>query len=128
MSKVSNSSDMEVDGDVPPPAGTSACHRPIRAVGKSCGRELPQSSADIARRKASEFLSSISESPAEKQRLDNANKIRKLETDRMRLVNRMKKTKQRMREIYKKLTDEELDLANIDQTIAKLKHEYIPDA
>jgi hypothetical protein len=127
MSKVDDSSDMEVEHDVFPPAGTSGCHRQTSSVGKSCGRELPQSPADIAKRRASEFLSSISESPAKKQRLDNANKIRKLETDRMRLVNRNKKTKQRMRELHKTLTDEELDLIKIDRAVAKLKNEF-PDA
>lgn len=125
MSQVNDSSDMEVDSGVSPPAGTSGCRR---SVSKSRGRELPQSPADMAKRRASAFLSSISESPAKTQRLDNANKIRKLETDRMRLVNRNKKTKQRLRELHKTLTDEELELINIDQAITRLKMEYIPDA
>jgi len=128
MSKVNDSSDMKVDSDVLPAAGTSGCQKPMSKVGKSCGRELPQPPADITKRRASEFLSSLSESPAKKQRLDNANKIRKLETDRMRLVNRMKKTKQRMRELHKTLTDEELDLINIDRAVARLKNEHISDA
>ena len=128
MSKVNDSSDMQVDSEVSPPAGTSGCQRSLGSVGKSRWRELPLSPSDIAKRRASEFTNSISESPAKTQRLDNANKIRKLETDRVRLVNRNKKTKQRLRELHKTLTDEELEQINIVQAITRLKREYIPDA
>ena len=91
MSRVNDSSDMEVDSDASPVAGTSGCQRPKSTVGMSCGRELPRSPADIAKRRASEFSSSISESPAKKQGLDNANKICKLET-RMLLVSTPKES------------------------------------
>jgi spermidine synthase len=33
-----------------------------------------------------------------------------------------------LRELHKTLTDEELELINIDQAITRLKMEYIPDA
>jgi len=86
-----------------PVAGTSGTSRGCRpaAYGAGSGRELPPSPAVIAQRLARDFLSSLSESPAKKRRLDNANKIRKLESDRIRLVNKKKKTKERMRELHK---------------------------
>jgi hypothetical protein len=113
-----------------PVACTSRIPRGRRPVagGAGGGMELPPSRADIARSLARDFLSSLSESPAKKRRLDNANKIRKLESDRMRLVNRLKKTKERMRELHKALTDQELDLINLDQEITTLKAEHILDA
>lgn len=139
MSRVGGSnrggtSDLEADfksiAMTSPVAGTSGLSRGRRPVacGASGGRELPPSPADIAQSRARDFLSSLSESPAKKRRLDNANKIRKLESDRIRLVNRKKKTMERMRDLHKALTDQELDLINIDREIATLKTEHIPDA
>ena len=111
-------------------AGSSGNSRGRRSVASSRigGRELPSSPADIAQRRTQEFLSSLSESPARKRRLDNANRIRKLEVERGKLVTKLKKIKQRIGEMTVTLMDSELERIRIDQEIAMLKNEQIDDA
>jgi hypothetical protein len=118
-----------------------SCSRGIRSSGRSIGRELsvspasndgsgwqlPQSPTDIAKRRTQEFMSSISESPAKKRRLENVNKIMKLERTRKQLLNNIKKRKQRIKEQVAALQEDETSRANVDQQIAMLKAEAISD-
>ena len=121
-----------------------SCSRSIQSSGRSIGRELsvspasndghsgsgrhlPQSPANIAKRRTQEFMSSISESPAKKRRLENVNKIMKLERKREQLLNNIKKRKQRIKEQMAALEEDETSRANVDQQIAMLKAEVISD-
>ena len=106
---------------------TPGAGRKQTVSGAGRGRELPQSPADIARSRTLEFMSSLAETPTKVRRLDIANRIRKLESERCRVVNRIKKVKQRMRELHKSLTDAELECVNIDREITTLRTEYLPN-
>ena len=123
--------DMETDfksiSVTSPVAGTSRGHSPTVA-GTVTGRELPLSPTNIAERRAREFMNSLSELPAKRQRLDNANKVRQLEASRVRILNKIGETKQRLREMHTALLEQEKDQIIIDQEIAMLKAEDIPDA
>jgi hypothetical protein len=105
----------------------NSCGRRLVASSTVGGRVLLPSPATVAQRRTLKFLSSLSESPAKKRRLDNANRIRKLEVDRGRLVNKLKKMKQRLAEMVNTLKDSELERVRIDQEIAMLKNQRIED-
>lgn len=123
--------DMETDfksiSVTSPVAGTSRGHSPTVA-GTVTGRELPLSPTNIAERRAREFMNSLSELPAKRQRLDNANKVRQLEASRVRNLNKIRKTRQRMRELHAALLEQETESIAMDRQIARLKAEDIPDA
>jgi hypothetical protein len=117
---------MDMNASVEGSSGNSCGHRLV-ASSRVGGRVLLPSPATVAQRRTLKFLSSLSESPAKKRRLDNANRIRKLEVDRGRLVNKLKKMKQRIAEMVNTLKDSELERVRIDQEIAMLKNQRIED-
>jgi predicted nucleic acid-binding Zn-ribbon protein len=90
-------------------------------------RALPQSPQDIAKYRVQQFRDSLSEPSAKKLRLENANKIVKLERQRQQLINRIKKHKQRIREAMTVLEEEEEEKAAINQQITLLKASMVDD-
>jgi hypothetical protein len=94
-------------------------------------RVLPQppqeSPQDIAKRRMQQFRDSLSEPSAKKLRLENANKIVKLERQRQQLINRIKKHKQRIRETMTVVEEEEEEKAAINQQITLLKASMVDD-
>jgi len=89
------------------------------------GRQLPATPtpSDIGRKRASEYLRDVLETPPKSRRLEIANELKSLEMQRSRTVNRIKKERHQIREVAARLVADETQLAQFDQKIRLLKLE-----
>ena len=102
-----------------PVAGTSRTLRgnmPGASDG-GCGGEPPQSLVELAQSRASDFVRSLSRSPAKKRSFDEVDRIRILKNIRIQTERKIKSVKRRMAKVHEALIIAELDLITIDQEL-----------
>ena len=93
-------------------------------------RQLPTVPApsEIGLRRTQEFLRDVFQTPPKSRRLDIASQIKRLECQRNRAVNRIKKTKHQLRELATRLQADETERAQLDDQIRSLKSETLSAA
>ena len=92
--------------------------------GAKQGRPQPSipTAKEIGRKRTMEFLGEMFQSPPKSRRLEIASEIKKLETERERVANRIRKAHERMRDLAKALEDDETRRAGLEQQIRTLKN------
>ena len=92
--------------------------------GADVSANVRQSSAsEIGRKRASDYLREVFDTPPKSRRLEIASQIKMLETRRNKTVNRIKKTKHQLRDLAARLQADETERAQLDEQIRSLKSE-----
>jgi len=92
--------------------------------GADVSANVRQSSAsEIGRKRASDYLREVFDTPPKSRRLEIASQIKMLETRRNKAVNRIKKTKHQLRDLAARLKADETERAQLDEQIHSLKSE-----
>jgi hypothetical protein len=85
----------------------------------------PPAPADVGRKRTLEFLGEMIGAPKKTRRLDIVIQLQKLEKEHVRIMDRIRKRKERLREAVAALEEDETRRAEIENSIHKLKLEDV---
>ena len=80
---------------------------------------------DIGRKRTRQFLEDVLETPKKRTRLDIVHETEMMEKERVRVLNRLSKRKNKVKELMSEIQTDETRLAELDEQIRKLKSEKV---